>query len=242
METSLDIRIQKLERRYRQMKQAFTVLMPAFIALLGIAFSRTDTFDIIRAKGIILEDSLGRDRILIGSPVPYSKDRVRLDTALVRKYWASKVIPGNPDEYMGYYRTYRNKSEGIVVMNEQGFDRVLLGDRLADANTGRRMFEAAGILWNDRQGFELGGAGVNTTEEGLARTAFGLDNSEGEAIHMVAMEDGTKGLVITDGNGYLMFGMSPENGALFQNKLPFTGIRYFDGQGVLRWEQDLERK
>ncbi|MCU0404794.1 MAG: hypothetical protein MUE99_09630, partial [Chitinophagaceae bacterium] len=46
------------------------------------------TFGIIRAKGIVIEDSTGRDRILIGSPIPLSRDRVRTDTSLVKKYWA----------------------------------------------------------------------------------------------------------------------------------------------------------
>jgi hypothetical protein len=48
-------------------------------------------FGIIRAKGIVIEDSAGRDRILIGSPIPLSGDHVRTDTAMVRKYWGRMV-------------------------------------------------------------------------------------------------------------------------------------------------------
>jgi hypothetical protein len=43
---------------------------------------------------------------------------------------------------------------------------VLIGDKLADANVGVRMFESVGILWNDINGWERGGAGVNTIEDG----------------------------------------------------------------------------
>ena len=37
------------------------------------SFTKTNKFDLIRAKGIVIEDANGKDRILIGSPVPYSK-------------------------------------------------------------------------------------------------------------------------------------------------------------------------
>lgn len=35
------------------------------------------TFSVIRAKGIVIVDEKGKDRILIRAPIPYSKDRVR---------------------------------------------------------------------------------------------------------------------------------------------------------------------
>lgn len=61
-------------------------LLSLLIAFITQAFTKINRFDLIRSKGIIIEDENGRDRILIGAPVPYSKNRVRTDTALVRKY------------------------------------------------------------------------------------------------------------------------------------------------------------
>lgn len=206
-----------------------------------VAFTTPEKkFGIIRAKGIVIEDSSGRDRILIGSPIPHSPERVRTDTNLVKKYWA-KNFDDNAQQYMEWYKQYKHGAEGIVIMNENGFDRVLLGDKLADPNTGKRMFEPAGILWNDKEGWELGGAGVNTTKDGKARSVMGVDDKDGEAVHLIALEDGTKGIVIGGENGRLLIGMSKENGKWFKNKQAFTGIKYFDPQGKLIWEQQLNK-
>lgn len=102
-------------------------------------------------------------------------------------------------------------------MKNTSFSPVLLhgvslqvGDKLADPNTGRKMFESAGITWNDRKGWELGGAGVNTDNEGNARAVMGLDDprTSGEAIHMVALEDETKALIIGNESGRIIFEMN----------------------------------
>lgn len=242
MEKETNVRLEKLELQHKRLRCAFFCLLLIMIVALYVAYKQTQTFGIIRAKGLVIEDASGRDRILIGAPVPFSKSRVRTDTALVRKYWAGKLIPEHPSVYMGYYKDYYHATDGMVIMNEYGFDRVLLGDKLADANTGKRMFEAAGIAWNDRYGFELGGAGVNTTEDGKARGVIGLDNANGEALHLVTLEDGTKALVIKSEKGALMFGMSEKNGQWFQNETEFAGINYFDKEGKLIWSQKMNEK
>lgn len=230
--------LQHLKQQIVWMRWYIFMSAGALITLLLFAFTTPEpSAGIIRARGIIIEDSSGRDRILIGSPIPYSKDRVRNDTSLVRKYWAKKF--GNANQYMEWYKNYYNGAEGMVVMNEDGFDRVLLGDKLADPNIGKRMFQSAGILWNDKEGWELGGAGVNTTKDGKARSVMGVDDKEGEAVHIVALEDGTKGLMIAGENGSLLVGMSKKDGQWFQNKQAFTGIKYFNKKGQLIWEQAM---
>ena len=238
MNEELILRLERIEQKYNKLKRVFISLIILIILLIaGFAFKANESFNLIRAKGIIIEDEQGRDRILIGSPIPVSKDRVRNNDELVRKYWASKFK--NPEEYMGWYKNYSHKAEGIVFLNENGFDRVQIGDKLSDANVGKRQFEAAGIIWNDREGWEKGGAGVNTTEDGKSRVAIGLDDADGEAVHLLALEDGTKALTIGGANGRLMIGISPKNGQFFQNKSEFTGIKYFDNEGKLLWKQDM---
>ncbi|MBW0160679.1 MAG: hypothetical protein HYI21_15610 [Sediminibacterium sp. Gen4] len=231
--------LQHLQKQVAWMRWYILLTSGILISLVLFAFTNPgQSFGIIRAKGIIIEDSVGRDRILIGSPIPFSKDRVRNDTNMVRKYWAKRF--GNGHQYMEWYKNYYHGAEGIVVMNEQGFDRVLLGDKLADPNTGKRMFQSSGILWNDKEGWELGGAGVNTTEDGKSRSVMGVDDKDGEAVHIVALEDDTKGLIIGGANGRLMIGMSKKDGQWFQNKQAFTGIKYFDNKGKLIWEQAMD--
>ena len=242
MEKEILDRLNEIEKRYKKLKLIFSgFIIICFVGLFSLGFTKINKFDIIRAKGIIIEDEKGKDRILIGAPIPFSKERVRTDTSLVRKFWASKIFPKNPNKFMEFYKNYYHSTNGMVIMNENGFDRVLLGDKLADANTGKRNFEAAGISWNDKFGFELGGAGVNTTEDGKSRGVIGLDDSNGEALHLVVLEDGTKALIIGGENGRLMIGMSNENGEWFQNSEKFVGIKYFDNNGKLIWEQQMDK-
>lgn len=242
MEKDITSRLNELEKRYKRLRFISVVFLFIFIICIIIfAFYRPDSFNLIRTKGIIVEDEKGRDRILIGAPIPYSKNRVRTDTSLVRKYWAGSYGSG-ADQFMKWYNGYYHGAEGIVVMNDQGFDRVMIGDKLADPNSGKRMFESAGILWNNREGWELGGAGVNTSKDGKSRVVLGADDPNGEAVHIIALEDGTKGIIIGGDNGRLMIGMSKKNGEWFQNKDEFTGIKYFDNQGNLLWEQKMNLK
>ncbi len=196
--------------------------------------------DILRTRGIIIEDSAGRDRILIGAPFPASRHRVRTDSTLARKAWAGNFE--DPDQYMQWYRDYYHGGTGMLVMNEEGFDRVLVGDKLADPNTGKRMFEPAGILWNDRKGFERGGAGVNTTKDGQARSVIGVDAENGEAAHIIALEDGTNAIAIRGDNGMLLIGLTNKGSEFFQSKDAFTGMKFFDAQGKLAWELPMRRK
>jgi hypothetical protein len=232
--------IQKWRKRINGLRWYIFFNNTVMAVLIIFAFKTPEQkFDIIRAKGIVIEDSAGRDRILIGAPIPYSKQRVRNDTALVKKYWASGFPDSN--EYINWYKDYYHGAEGMVVMNESGFDRVLVGDKLADPNSGKRMFEIAGITWNDREGWELGGAGVNTSKNGKSRSVMGVDDKDGEAVHLVAHEDGTKGLIIGGENGRLMIGMSKKDGQWFGNKEAFTGVKYFDTKGKLVWEQEMNK-
>lgn len=238
MEKEILQKLQDLENRYTNMKRLFRVCISvALIGIFFLGFTRVEKNGIIRTKGIVIEDETGRDRILIGAPIPFSKDRVRTDTALVRKYWAS--VFKNPDQYMEWYKKYKNTADGIVFMNDKGFDVVQVGDNLSDANVGTRMFRSTGILWNTQTGWERGGAGVNTTPDGKSRPTIGLDDESGEALHMICLEDGSKGIILGDENGSLRIGMASKEGALFQNKNSFTGIKYFDNKGNLVWEQNM---
>ena len=238
---NMEQEILSLRRQLALLRLLLAVIGMGMIALLWKKFF-TDgaSAGILRARGIVIEDSAGRDRILIGAPFPSSPHRVRTDSNLARKAWAGNF--GNPDQYMQWYRDYYHGGTGIVIMNEDGFDRVMLGDQLADPNTGKRMFEAAGILWNDRHGFERGGAGVNTTKDGQARSAIGVDAENGEAVHIIALEDGTNAIAIQGAQGMLIIGLSDKASQFFQSSEAFTGMKFFDAQGKLAWEQPMGRK
>jgi hypothetical protein len=133
---------------------------------------------------------------------------------------------------MKWYKDYNHGGIGMAILNEQGFDKVVIGEKLADPNSGKRMFEPTGMFWNDDEGWERGGIGANKTKDGKYRSAVGLDDETGEAVHLVTLEDGTKGLIIGGEKGRMMLGMSPKGG-FFGSKEAFTGIQYFDAKGKL---------
>lgn len=243
MKNELLVKIENLEKKNIQTRRINAFLAICVLAFLIFSFKNNNSSDVLRTKGIIIEDENGKDRILIGAPIPYSKDRVRTDTIKVKKYWAS-TFGDESKNYMNYYKDYNHSTDGIVIMNDEGFDRVLLGDKLADPNTGKKMFESAGITWNDKSGWELGGAGVNTDSDGTSRVVIGLDDpkTNAEAIHLVALEDGTKALIIGGETGRLVIGMNADKSDFLQNSSPFTGVKFFNNQGVLEWEQNLIKK
>lgn len=247
MEKEIIKKLHEIENRYKNLKRTFlgTICLLA-ICILTFAFTNTETFGVIRAKGIIIVDEKGKERILIGAPIPFSKDRVRNDTALVRKYFANTIIPKNPDLYMKYYKEYKNSAFGMVVLNDKGMDVVQFGDKLSDPNTGRRQFENSGLIWNSQNGTELGGVGVNTLSNGKSRVVFGFDDpSDGgsEALHAGVLEDGSRILTMRDIDGSLVIGMGKPNNPFFQTNdtTTFVGIKYFDKKEKLIWQQEMNK-
>lgn len=47
--------------------------------------------------------------------------------------------------------------KGIPFLNEEGFDKLILGEKRPYPNTGKRIVDAAGFTFNDDRGFERGG-------------------------------------------------------------------------------------
>jgi hypothetical protein len=197
----------------------------------------SEWFGLLRTQGIIVEDSLGRDRILIGAPFPASTDRVRTDTAAVRTRWAERF---GGDRYMEWYKGYRHDGVGIVVLNAAGYDRVVLGDQLPDPNTGVRIGSPTGLFWNDHEGTELGGLGaLRLVEDSTYRNGLGLDDQDGEGMHLMILEDGSKMLRTVHPGGMLVQGRLAANG-LFGDTLDFLGVRSIGPDGSVKKEIAFE--
>ncbi len=187
--------------------------------------------DLIRARAIIITDSAGRDRILIGAPIPFSADRVRTDTLAVREKWA-KDIGG--EEYMKWYKDYHHSMNGILLLNEEGFDKLAVGDQLPDPNTGQRITIPTGLTWNDEEGFERGGLGLGQLKEGGEyRNILGFDDKMGEGLHFAILEDGSKMIRMVQGDQMLYFLANPPN-SMMGNDSTFMGwkVMKMDGQVV----------
>ena len=139
---------ERLTRAIRWL-QAYAALMTVALAVLFFR-SGTDTDGILRARGLIIEDDAGRERILIGAPIPEAANRVRTDESRVREVW----LPRFSEEYMDWYQDYNHSTNGILILSEDGFDRIALGDPKPDPNIGKRIGPSTGMVINDAEGFE----------------------------------------------------------------------------------------
>ena len=223
MESTIELLHQELAQQKRKLNR---VLLAAALLILVLSsqflfsFREYDGNKVLKARGLVIVDDNGRERILIGAPLPGAANRVRTDTARVRELWSKRF--GNPEQYMKWYRDYNHQANGILILDEQGFDKVCLGDGVPDANIGPRIGKQTGLIFCDPEGFERGGIGVLNVGEKQNRVVMALDGENGtDATGISVMEDGETGF-FAGGKGYRMFlGASPADGYTPE---PFFGM------------------
>jgi hypothetical protein len=211
MNSPLESLQQQLDRQTKRLNKLIlfsTLIILGLSSLLLLSFSEPSSNKILRAKGIIIVDDNGRERILIGAPLPAAGNRVRTDTARVRALWSGRF--GNANQYMKWYQDYNHTANGILILDEQGYDKVCLGDGVPDANIGPRIGKQTGLVFCDPEGFERGGIGVINIGEKQNRVVMALDGESGtDATGISVMEDGETGF-FAGAKGYRMFlGASP---------------------------------
>jgi hypothetical protein len=215
----MEEKLKKLEEQFI-MQRIFTLVF-ATILLLVVAFGfGPKDPNIIRTQGIIIVDEKGNDRILIGAPIPHSESRVRTNFEKASKAWAG----GYDQNFASWYNQLDHTANGIVILDENGFDRVALGNTIPDPNIGQRMGASTGLLLNDEQGFERSAYGVLNVE-GKNRVVLGLDTDHGtEGLVLGLLEDGTTGMFVSSARKNMFLGNAP--GGSFATNLtkPFFGI------------------
>jgi hypothetical protein len=171
----------RLQAEIGRLRILVIIALLAVIALAALLFmrksdapGRADT--IIRTQGLVITDAQGRDRILIGAPVPTSKDRKRKDDA----------------------------SDGIIFLGKTGVDRLAVGQLPTlhiDGKTYKRRGDDDnyGMTLYDTQGSERGGMAFM----GTGRVGIALDRATPpyEAIGlMVEDKENTAGMYINYGD------------------------------------------
>lgn len=200
-----------------------STLLSAFLLIAGLTAGGRST-DVIRTRGIVIVDAQGRDRILIGAPIPGSRDRIRSDFEKAKRAWGSRY----PD--FEWYRTLENSTNGVVVLDENGYDRIVLGDPNPDPNIGKRVGPASGITVNDQNGFERTGWGYFPT---LNRTALGVDTPQGsEGVMVGVLDDSTAGVMVMDGGPSIFLGNAGRDHPITRLKQPFNGLLILQGDVV----------
>jgi hypothetical protein len=223
----------QLSRRVRFLTW-YSAFLTIAVALLIV--SRRGS-DIVRARGIVIEDASGRARILIGAPIPVVSERVRTDTARAHVSWGD-LSP----KYMSYYQGYRHRMTGMLVLNSAGFDRVALGDSVPDPNIGPRISAATGLVVNDSNGFERLGLSL-IASHGKQRSVLGLDTRRGEGIILSVADSGWGGLTLnTPDTGTSVFiGQAFANDSVDGRGEPFLG-ELFKWAGKIGHERNVANR
>lgn len=225
-------RLLHLEALVRRLQVMVTGLSLALLIGVAAAFRQAASDDqVLRVRGLVIVDSAGRERILIGAPLPEAKSRLRTDLARVDSAWSGRFPRG---AYMKYYGTYRNAMSGMLVLDEHGIDRVAIGDSLPDPNIGRRIGSDVGMLVNDRNGFERSDYGLLSVN-GRDRMVLGLDSDQGrEAVTLAVFDSGRAGVRI-DGRGFAGFlGAAPSEDRIGGVAEPFAGLFMKQGSAIKR--------
>ena len=240
----VEIRIRILERR---LYFAYLVIITGILIQIGsftwIPSGASNELiggdeKIIKARGIIIVDDQGRERILLGAPIPAAKNRVRTDLAKVKEIWGKRF----PPKYMEWYKDYNHSVNGMLVLDQNGFDRLVIGDQVTDPNIGKRVGTQTGLIFNDEEGFERGGFGLIKANNKY-RVVLGLDSAKGEeGATLYLFDDGPVGLNVRNNKDSTYIGFLPPK--TFENDTaePFNGILLKQDKEIKYQINTLQRK
>jgi hypothetical protein len=225
---------QQFKNKLRQLQTTSLILAILFLGLLAYVLLKDNFSDgIVRTKGIIVFDENGKDRILIGAPVPLSKDRVRLDSPRVWEEWVTRWPEDFRDKVWGYYKEYNHATSGILILSDDGFDRIVMGDAVPDPNIGKRIAPATGIAINDEKGFERTGYGVLKMDDGSYRVNLGLDSKRGTEGIVLSVDDlGYNGVIIPGQDKTIFLGNADTTTYLTSPYEKFKGLIIKDRDSV----------
>lgn len=214
--------LQRLRRQLTWLKRCTGLLTIAMLTLAVAAFLPEDRSEVIRTRGIVIEDSLGNARILLGAPIPKVAGRVRTDSARVREAWAHRYP--DPDEYMRNYGKLQHSTNGMLILGQDGFDRLAVGAPTPDPNIGPRIAPADGMTLYGRRGFERSGYGLLRFPDSY-RVVLGMDTKEGDGLS-VALDGltGERSFNVYEGDMRVFMGRAPAQDSILGEGQPFYGF------------------
>ena len=175
-------------RRVRQSLRKTQALAAGTLAVLALTLLMGSARgpQILRAKGVVIVDEQGRERILLGAPTPSSTDRKRKDA----------------------------QTESLVFLGADGADRVIVGqtpDPYIKGRTSQRIAQNWGLIFSEPSGNERGGMGFL----GTGRASMALDRPNGDAVGMMVddqMNFAGMGVNGVDGKTALMLAVKEGRG------------------------------
>jgi len=226
-----DLRTQ-LKRLQMQVRLLAAILVVSLALAITSGILRLDSTEessssILRARGLVIVDAQGHERILIGAPIPSAADRVRTDLKRAAQIWGPQF--GGAANFVSYYKNVQNSMNGILILDAEGFDRIAIGNPTPDPNIGKRNTPSTGMMINDDRGFERTGYGVSKLG-GQYRDVLGMDSQGGEIVDLAVLDGGDSGLMVSHGDRELLVGNS---NPLQGESEPFQGLVVEQGQKVL---------
>ncbi len=149
-----DQQLEQLLREVRRLRSAVIAL--SVVAIAAGVIGATSAPSVVRAKGLVIVDDAGRERILLGAPTPVSATRTRRGAA----------------------------TSSLVFLGPDGADRVIVGESPQPQVQGhavKRIAPAWGVVIHDPRGSERGG--IAFLDSG--RAVMALDYPTHDAIGMV---------------------------------------------------------
>lgn len=218
-----------MEPQIRKLRLGLLALAIYCLALtIAVAYliqnteGRTADSEVIRTKGIVIEDMEGKPRILIGTPVPVVPERIRTDTARVREIWGRRFAP-KQDGFMDLYQTYQHEANGIILLDENGHDRLAIGSPVPDPWFGKRIGAATGITLLDEEGLERSGYGLLKVD-GVYRANLGFDYPGKEGMTFTLNDNGETGIWIRDAEKSIFIGKADSTNMFTGDIYPFNGL------------------
>ena len=239
--------VRTLSRKLRATYLVFGAILLAQYALFFGVNSQADSEivdnsgKIIKTRGIIVVDEQGRERVLIGAPIPQVNNRVFTDKTKALAAWKDKIPEKAAQQYWDNFDKLQKASIGMLVLDENGFDRVVVGDQLPDANTGRRIGSATGITIHNDKGYERAGFGTIKVGDTF-QVGLGMDDEYGEALNLFASKALGVGLRINDSKNQLIFGTLQPNKLTNKSDQPFSGYMFSQGSEVKHQFNILQKK
>lgn len=211
--------VERLRSEVRRLRRGG--LAAGLLALGALALGlRPAEPEVLRVRGLVVEDAEGRERILIGAPIPAAPNRIRTDRERAEEAWGA----GFPN--MDWYGRLDHSANGILVLDENGHDRIAIGAPTPDPNVGQRIAPGVGISIHDEEGYERAGWGHMPA---LDRVNFGLDHRHGEGLNLFLLEDGTSGMLVRDEGSGTFVGLAQPNGIVPGLEKPLNGVAVIEG-------------
>ena len=115
------------------------------------------------------------------------------------------------------------RARGLIIVDEKGVERIVMGAPVPDPPQGKRVAPGNGIVFQDAKGRERGGIGV--LDDG--RIVYALDSEKCDRVGLFVFPGGQSGLMINDDNmnGRIALVTEPDG---------TSKLRFYDGSGKER--------